>query len=76
MPFRGRGGRLMANVMKNNHVFLEHYIELFLFSTAVKGYVYFLIYISILASAFMSTDTLEHFPYRDHLHMIVLPLTD
>ena len=47
----------MANVMKNNHVFLEHYIELFLFYTTVKGYVYFLIYISILASAFMSTDT-------------------
>ena len=42
--------------------FLIFPIELFLFSTAVKGYVYIWIYISILASTFMSTDTFSIFP--------------
>ena len=41
--------------------FLIFPIELFLFSTAVKGYVYIWIYISILASTFMSTDTFSIF---------------
>ena len=42
--------------------FLIFPIELFLFSTAVKGYVYIWIYISILASTFMSSDTFSIFP--------------
>ena len=44
--------------------FLIFPIELFLFSTAVKGYVYIWIYISILASTFMSTDTFSIFPMK------------